>query len=121
MAKFVLVKNYEEFDKIKEYVKNKVMSRFYITPKLLYKLIKQSGIKCCVGVNLDDIKLKSYKDFDIICTLVLARSYENEAFRVDAIKINGTLCKLAMPIDDDVIFGGDREYPEYLCLKFEML
>lgn len=122
MAIFVRFDNNNSFEDIKKYVKEKLMTKFYLTPNLLLKLLNDFTVKCVVGLNPDDVKVKSQSKCDLICTAVYSKVYQNDAFRVDAITINKTCCKLGMAIDDeDVIFGLKGENEEYWCFESEEL
>ena len=122
MAKFVMIQDSCDFEKVKRYVKDILMTKFYITPKLMNAFINDFNLKCIIGLNIDGIKPNARSKVDLVCTSVYNKVFQNDAVRVDAIKINGTICQLAQSIDDvNVIFGLEEEYADYWCPKCEKL
>lgn len=122
MAKFVMVLNSCRFDEIQVYVKQRLMTKFYITPKLMCRLLKYQNLKCSFGIEAEDIKVKGRSKLDLMCTSVYNKVVQNDLIRVDGIKLNETFCILGKSIDDEtVIFGLEGEYGSYLCGKFEEL
>lgn len=122
MFKFVMVELPCQFDEIKGYVKDKLMTKFYITPKLMCKLLEYYNLSCVFGLDIDVIKVKSRCKIDLMCTSVYNKFFQNDVIRVDGIKLNQTFCMLGKSIDDeDIIFGMEGEYNNYLCIKYEEL
>ena len=120
MAKFVTVKNSSAFEDIKKYVKEKVMTKFYITPRLMTSLLDDFNIKCIFGLEAEDIKIKSRSKIDLMCRTVHNKVFQKDLFRVDAITLNGTFCQLAKSIDDvDVVFGLKEDKWSEMCFETE--
>ena len=85
MAKFILVNDYGDFEKMKDYINSNRKKNYYIAPNLMYSLLS-SPYRCVVGLIMDDIKVRSQDKIDIITKSVYNKVFQREAFRVDAIK-----------------------------------
>lgn len=122
MSKFILVENPSDFKKIEAYVKEKVMTQFYFTRKLMYTFIHGFSANCVLGLNISAIKLNARQNVDLLCNPVYNKVFQNDVFRVEAIKINGVLCQLASNFEnEDIIFGMDEDYEEYHCSDLQKL
>lgn len=118
MAKFIIIDDSNDLVKIKNYVKDNLMCKFYFTPKLFSELIERSSVKCTLNLDIDLIKKSERKKIDLMCTAVFNKVYEKDVIRVDAININNVLCQLAVSLDaESVIFGVREEYRDYIYSK----
>ena len=117
-----MVQDARDFVKIKEYVKDKLMTSFYITPKLMDTLINGYNLKCVFGLELDAIKVKYRPKIDLMCTAVYNNVFQGDVIRVDGITLNGTFCKLSKAIyDENVIFGLQEDRCTYCYRDVEKL
>ena len=109
MAKFILVNDYGDFEKMKDYINSNRKKNYYIAPNLMYSLLS-SPYRCVVGLIMDDIKVRSQDKIDIIKKSVYNKVFQREAFRVDAIK-NYYLRNVVHEFEyEEIIFGTREEY-----------
>lgn len=113
MTKFILVNDYGDFDKIKAYIKNNGKTNYYIAPKLMYELLSSLKYKCVVGLSMQDIKIREHDKIDLLTMPVYSKIFQEDAFKIEAIK-DYYLKKVNHEIDyNSVIFGIDEDVPVF--------
>lgn len=114
MAKFILVRDYGEFDKIREYIIKNPNYSYYIAPKLMHDYLSSLRYRCVVGVKMESIKVHVHNRIDLVTIPVYNRVFEADAFRIEAIK-KYELCKLKHSIEDEEVIFGVKEDKDDFC------
>lgn len=121
MSKFVKVEGNNDFEKMGAYIKNNKNQNYYIAPKLMDNIVN-SNLRSAVGISSDAIKQKMQNNVDLIAMPVYNKVFETDVFRIESIKINGSLCKIPNNIENEsVVFGLDEDEEFILCTDTENL
>lgn len=106
MSKFIIIKDYDEFDKIKEYIGKNPDNNYYFAPNLMSDYLSDLRHLCVIGLTIDDIKVNKRSKIDLLAIPVYNRLFERNAFRVEAIKDEYSLKKLNHGLElDSIVFG----------------
>lgn len=122
MSKFVKVEVHNDFEKMGAYIKNNKKQNYYIAPKLMDNIVS-SNLRSAVGISSDAIKQKMQNNVDLIAMPVYNKVFEADVFRIESIKINGSLCKIPNTLgNESVVFGIDEAEETFLlCTETENL
>ena len=117
MLKFVKIEGYNDFKKMVEYIKENTHQNYYITPKLMNSFIN-SNCPCIIGVKADDIKICDDNKIQLAVMSVYNKVFENDAFRIEAVKLYDSLHSVRNELDyETVIFGLEEDEKYFTCYK----
>lgn len=119
MAKFILVRDFGEFDKIKDYIKKHRGISYYLAPKLMYDYLNSLRYRCVVGLIMDDIKIQKHDKIDLLTMPVYNKVFQTNVFRIDGIK-DYFLKRMSHELDyDSVVFGIEDDISSFMQFDIE--
>lgn len=122
MPKFILVKDYHDFDKIREYIKNNPNTNYYLSTSLMYVYLCNLKYRCVIGLNMKDIKSCERNSIDLLTVPAYTQINRSaDLFKIEAIKDEYLINLNYNRNYDFIVFGIDADVSNFTQYKIEKI